>query len=146
MITLKPITLEQINALENSSYAAMSDNEKSQMIAESNALLHNGNYFELLVVYSDNNSIGFMNLYAHSTHIISCGPEIKPEFQRKGYAYTAEKAALDYAKGKGFRIAVGYVNENNIASQKLHEKLGFELDNTYVNKKNVTTKLYIKAL
>lgn len=145
MITLKPITAGQINIFDGSSYEVMSDNEKSRMIAESNALLHNGNYFELLVVYSDNTVIGFMNLYAHSAHIISCGPEIKPEFQRKGYAFKAEKAALDYAKEKGFRIAVGYVNENNIASQKLHEKLGFELDNTYV-KKNGTARLYIKAL
>ncbi len=145
MITLKPITAEQMNIFEGSSYEVMSDNEKSQMIAESNALLHNGNYFELLVVYLDNTVIGFMNLYAHSAHIISCGPEIKPEFQRKGYAFKAEKATLDYAKEKGFRIAVGYVNENNIASQKLHEKLGFELDNTYV-KKNGTARLYIKAL
>ena len=146
MITLKPITIEQINNFDGSSYCVMSDNEKIKMIAESNDLLHNGNYFELLVVYLDNKIIGFMNLYAHSAHIISCGPEIKPEFQRKGYGFEAEKAALDYAKRKGFRIAVGYVDVNNIASQKLHEKLGFELNNTYVNKKSRKTNVYIKAL
>lgn len=146
MITLKPITSEQMDIFDGCSFAAMSDDEKIQMIAESNNLLHDGKYFELLVVYSDNEIIGFMSLYAHSAHIISCGPEIKLEFQRRGYAFEAEKAALDYAKEKGFRVAVGYVDENNIASVGLHEKLGFELDMTYVNEKNRAVKVYIKAL
>ena len=146
MITLKPITAEQTNIFEGFSYESISDADKIRMLNESRKQLHEGNYFELLVVYFNDKIIGFMNLYAHSAHIISCAPEIMPEFRRKGFAFEAEKAALDYAKEKGYNIAVGYVDENNIASQKLHEKLAFESDYTYVNKNGKTIKVYIKAL
>ena len=43
--------------------------------------IHNGQYFEFLVVYDNDTIVGFMNLYAHSKHIISCGPTIKDCFQ-----------------------------------------------------------------
>lgn len=43
-------------------------------------------------------------------------------------------------------MAIGDVDETNLPSQKLHEKLGFELERTYVNKKGKTMRLYLKAL
>ena len=146
MITLRPITMEQADILDGFSYGTMSHQDRVEMIMESNRKLHCGKYFEFLVVYLYNEVIGLMSLYAHSAHIISCGPEIKPDFQHKGYAFEAEKRALIYAKNQGYHMAIGDVDETNLPSQKLHEKLGFELERTYVNKKGKTMRLYLKAL
>lgn len=146
MIYLKPINFENLNDFSGTSYDKMSFKEKQTMILESINKTHNDQYFEFLVVYQDDIVRGFMNLFAHSKHIISCGPTIKNEFQRKGFGFEAETLALKYAKEKGFTIAVGGVDENNIASIKLHEKLGFELDRKYSNKQGRTIRLYIKAI
>ncbi len=146
MIHLKPITLDNISDLKGTSYDPMSFEQKQNMIEESINKIHNERYFEFLVVYDGDTVIGFMNLFAHSKHIISCGPEIKVEFQKKGFGFLAETKALEYAKNKGYTIAVGGVDENNTASIALHEKLGFELDRKYLNRQGRTIRVYIKAL
>lgn len=146
MIYLKPITSDNINDFVGTSYDAMSFEQKQNMIDESIKKIHNGSYFEFLVVYSEDVVVGFMNLFAHSKHIISCGPTIKDEYQNKGFGFLAETLALEYAKGKCYTIAVGGVDDNNIASIALHEKLGFEMDRKYQNKKGRTIRVYIKAL
>ncbi len=146
MIQLKPISLHNIDDFNGTSYDKMSFHEKKSMILESINKIHNNQYFEFLVVYKDDTVIGFMNLFAHSQHIISCGPAIKENFQGKGFGFEAERLALKHAKEKGFTIAVGGVDENNMASIKLHEKLGFELDRKYSNNQGRTIRLYIKAL
>ena len=146
MLYLKPITYENIEDFDDTDYGVMSFEERQGLIDESMKKIHNGAYFEFLVVYQDNTVIGFMNLFAHSPHIISCGPEIKKCYQKKGYGFLAETMALEYAKKKGYTIAVGGVDDNNAASIALHEKLGFEMDRKYLNKKGRTIRIYIKAL
>ncbi len=79
---------------------SMSFEQKQDMIEESINKIHNEKYFEILVVYEDDTVIGFMNLFAHSKHIISCGHEIKDEFQNKGFGFLAETKTLEYAKIK----------------------------------------------
>ncbi len=146
MICLKPIDLDNINDFSGTSYDKMSFKQKQDMIIESINKIHNDSYFEILAVYQNDTIVGFMNLFPHSKHIISCGPEIKEYFQNKGIGFLAETLALKYAKKKGYTIAIGNVDENNTASIALHEKLGFELDREYSNKHGRTIKLYIKAL
>ena len=62
-----------------------------------------------------------MNLYAHSKHIISCSPAIKECFQKKGFGFGAEKAALEYAK----EIALYGVlnNEANIEKKPIGDSI-----------------------
>ena len=146
MIYLKPITLNNINDFKNTSYDNMPLKQKEAMITASINKIHNNMFFEFLVVYKNDIVIGFINLYAHSKHIISCGPTIKKEFQNTGFGFAAETLALKYAKEKGYTIAVGGVKEKNTASIKLHEKLGFELDRKYSNNQGRTIRLYIKSL
>ena len=114
MIYLKPIKLDNINDFKNTSYDNMTFEQKEEMITESINKIHNDMYFEFLVVYKNDIVIGFMNLFAHSKHIISCGPTIKDEFKCKGFGFEGEQLALKYAKDKGYNIAVGGVDENNI--------------------------------
>lgn len=146
MLTLKPIAPQNIHDFQGTSYDNMSYEQKQNMIQESVNKLHNGLYFEILVVYQNDTVIGFMNLYAHSDHIISCGPSIKEKFQNKGFGYLAETMALHYAKKKGYTIAVARVRENNTASITLHERLGFTLDEKYINTQGKTIWLYTKVL
>ena len=146
MICLKPINYDNIHDFDGTEYGSMSMEERKQLIDESINQVHNGAYFEFLVVYHGDTVVGFMNLFAHSPHIISCGPEIKDGFKRKGFGFSAETMALDYAKSRGYTIAVGAVNDTNTASIALHEKLGFEMDRKYVNQKGRTIRIYIKAL
>ena len=112
MIYLKPITLDNINDFKNTSYDNMTLEQKEEMITESINKIHNNQYFEFLVIYKNDVVIGFMNLFAHSKHIISCGPTIKDEFKCKGFGFEAEQLALKYAKDKGFTIAVGGVDDH----------------------------------
>lgn len=146
MLYLKPINYDNIKDFDGTDYSAMTFEERKTLIEESKNQIHNGAYFEFLVVYNDNTVIGFMNLFAHSTHIISCGPEIKADFKKKGFGFLAETMALEYAKEKGYTIAVGGVDDNNTASIALHEKLGFEMDRKYINRQGRTIRIYIKAL
>ena len=146
MLHLKPITHDNIDDFNGTEYANMPYEQRHQMIEESINRTHNGMYFEFLVVYHADTVVGFMNLYAHSAHIISCGPAIKEAFRGRGFGSLAESMALDYAKQKGYTVAVGGVNDTNTASIALHEKLGFELDRIYENKQGRSVRLYIKAL
>ena len=146
MICLKPITYDNITDFDGTDYASMSYEERKQLIEESIQKTHNGAYFEFLVVYYGDTVVGFMNLFAHSPHIISCGPAIKEDFRKKGFGFLAETLALEYAKNMGFTIAVGGVHDHNTASIALHEKLGFEMDRKYVNTQGRTIRIYIKAL
>ena len=146
MISLKPITLNNINDFKGTSYDKISFEQKLGMIQQSIKKTYNNFYFEFLTVYKNDTIIGFMSLYAHSKHIISCAPEIKEEFKNKGFGFSAETSALKYAKEKGYTIAFASVEDNNKASIALHEKLGFEMAKQYSNKKGKTMRFYIKAL
>lgn len=146
MISLKPITLQNIDDFDDTEYETMTSEQRYRLIEESIEKKHNGFYFEFLVVYRENTVVGFMSLYAHSAHIISCGPTIKEPYRKNGFGCLAETMALEYAKEKGYTIAVGGVEDTNTASIALHEKLGFELDRKYSNKQGRTIRMYIKAL
>lgn len=146
MLKLQAITAFDRDTLQDTSYGAIADVEWEQLLSESLFKLHNHRYFELFKVMDGDTVVGCMNLYAHSPHIISCGPEIKPQYQKKGYAYEAESVALVMAKSLGYSIAVAYVRETNTASIRLHEKLGFEQDQDFVNAHKKEMRLYIKAL
>ena len=146
MIYLKPINFSNINSFSDTVYNDIPFHQKQEMILESMNKIHNNSYFEILVVYNDNSVVGFMNLYAHSKHIISCGPAIKSHLQRQGFGFKGETLALNYAKEKGFTIAVGDVFEKNIASIALHEKLGFEQEIKYIDEQNRIMRLYVKSL
>ncbi len=146
MLKLKPISFDNINDFVDTVYQNTSLNRRQELIQSSIDKNYNGAYFEFFVVYDDNTVIGFMNLCAHSKHIISICPAIKTKYQRKGYGFLAEKMALAYAKNKGYTISSAGITEDNTASIALHEKLGFELDHVYVNKNGKTMRCYLKII
>lgn len=73
--------------------------------------------------------VGCVSLYQHTNSVISLGIEVFPPYRQRGYAFYGVSLALDYAKEKGFRIAVAQVRNNNHASIALHKKLGGTVKN-----------------
>ena len=90
MISLKPITHQNIDDFDGTEYETMTSEQRRALIEESIGKTHNGAYFEFLVVYRAHTVIGFMNLYAHSAHIISCGPTIKEPYRKNGFGCLAD--------------------------------------------------------
>ena len=123
-----------------------SENEILSMLKEWDSLEFNGKYSEKLAVCDEDTVVGYIFLYQHNEYIISAGPEIFEEYRCKGYAYEAMKQAYDYAKESGYKIATAQIKKNNIASIRLHEKLGFVLDCEMVNKHGNEIYIYIKLL
>lgn len=50
---------------------------------------------------------------------------VRKEYRRKGYGFRAAEMVLEFARGYGMEELVAYINEKNIPSVKLSEKLGF---------------------
>ena len=145
MITLRNFNENDIEVLKRMS-PSKTENEISLMLNKWNKREFNGKYSEKLAVCDEDTVVGYIFLYQHNEYIISAGPEIFEEYRCKGYAYEAMRQAYDYAKKSGYKIATAQIRKNNIASIRLHEKLGFILDCEMLNKRGNEIYIYIKLL
>ncbi|MBQ3492629.1 MAG: GNAT family N-acetyltransferase [Clostridia bacterium] len=146
MITLKSITKEDINVLDDFSYGSMPKDSREQMISHSIMRNHNGKYFEFFLIEFENKIVGVANVVAHSQNVVSVAPEIKQDYRKQGIAKTALEQIFCNLKEKGFKVAYAGIREDNIASIKLNEALGFEYVQDFINSKGNRLKLFIKAL
>ena len=146
MLELVPVSQNSMPDFEDTSYAAMSAEDKLCMVRESCIKRHNGAYFELLAVTDGDQVVGIMNLYAQDVRTISIGPEIKKRYRRQGYGFRAETLALLYAKQSGYTFAFAEVREDNATSIALHGKLGFVCEGRRVNQHGNPVLLYSKTL
>ncbi|MBQ7336198.1 MAG: GNAT family N-acetyltransferase [Clostridia bacterium] len=146
MITLRHFNKKDIPQLRNSMFIGKTDEEIISVLNKWDTLELNGRYSEFFAVLHGECVVGYVSLYQHNDYIISAGPEIFSEYRRKGYAYAALRQAYDYAKSRGYKIATAQVRKNNIASIKLHEKLGFILDCEMINRHGNEVYIYIKLL
>ena len=146
MIYLKPVTLDDLDSLSETDYEKMSEEEKISMITESQQQEHDGRFFELLRVWDDDQIVGFMSLFAQSEHVVSIGPQIRESFTVKDYGRQGELLAMQYVREKGFDIMNAMVRQDNIASIRLHEKLGFEIQQNDCIRNGKHYIIYIKEL
>ena len=116
------------------------------MIRESMQKEHEGAYFEILAVYNKDQIVGFMNLFAHSEHVISIYPEIKRSFRGRCFGFLGEREALRYAKSRGYTVATASVRKDNPASIALHKKLGFEEREERLSRNGKPIYVFIKHL
>ena len=145
MITLRNFTANDAVALKMNQYSALSVEEICKMIDEWNQKQINDRYFEMFALVDENTIVGSISIYQHARHIISCGPDVFPPYRRQGFAYRGMTLMLEYAKQKGFTVAVAQIRKNNLASIGLHQKLDYELDHDYINSKG-NEHFYIKSL
>ena len=146
MITLRPVTHNDLPLFAGSSYAAMPPEAIRQMLRESAVKDHGGKFFQLVAVMDDNCCVGFVSLFALGDGEISCGPEIKPQYRKQGFASQAVTQAMAYAKTLGFTKAVAQVRTDNAPSIALHKKLGFSQEREFVNAKGNSVLWFEKAL
>lgn len=117
------------------------------MIHEWNSGVHQGRYFEMFAVLSGDDIVGYASLLENSHSTVSAGIEILRTEQNKGFGTQALVTLIDLAASKGYRIMFNQVRADNLASIRLHEKMGFESDKyIYRNQKNKEIILYIRNL
>lgn len=147
MITLRNFADSDIQQLQMSEYANMSQEDLRALIESWNRKEYEGNYFEMYAIEENGVIYGQASLYYRSEHIVSCGLELYTEYRGEGYGTAAYRELLSFAKSKGFVIAVAQVKTDNAASIALNKKLGFEAeDYVYINKKGNPIYYFIKAL
>lgn len=146
MIFIRPVRSDDKSIFQGTSYGAMSSGSMEKMLHESLAKSHNGNYFELFAVMDDTVCVGFVSLYETTPSVISCGPEIKPQYRQKGYGYSAVRIALERANLMGYSKAIAQIRQDNTASIALHKKLGFTQCRSFLNRNGHSVFEFQKAL
>lgn len=89
MVTLRYFDTRDIPLLRATIFPNVSEDEIKQTLKEWDTHLHGGKYFEMFAVCTENAVVGYVALYQHNGYIISVGPEIFPQYRRKGYASAA---------------------------------------------------------
>ena len=145
-LIIAPITINDINSFDDTEYSNLSNEKRIELINNSQEESIDGKFFKFYKILHYNNVVGFLNFYEQSKSVISIAPYIKENFRQKGFAYSSIIEAHKIVKSKGFKIALQTVRENNVASIKLHEKLGFELVKKCVSNNNNAIRLYLKIL
>ena len=147
MVTLRHFLPEDARSVRNNLYPDMTEAQIRDMIADWNTCLWKGRYFEMFAVVSDQRIVGCVSLYEHSRSMVSAGAEIYRTERRKGYASEAYCLLMAHAARKGYRLVLDQVSTDNPASIRLHEKLGFEKDDSiYINRRGHDVFLYLKLL
>lgn len=87
-----------------------------------------------------------INTCGHGNDKISVAPEIFESYRRNGFATESLRLAYALAKEKGFNKITAGIRSENVASQKLHEKLGFSFIEEFTSKSGKPMKRYEKEL
>lgn len=147
MITLRHFSPDDAEVIHNNLYPDMAIADITEMITEWNSFVHDGRYFEMFAVISDDRIVGNVSLYEHNQSVASTGIEIYQAERKKGFASDALALLMKHASEKGYRILLDQVRKDNHASIRLHEKLGFESDGyVYRNQRDYEVVLYAKPL
>lgn len=147
MVKLRHFNDDDAAFLRQSRYAGSSAESIREMIKKWNTLEYQNRYFEMFAIICGDKTVGTISLYQHSDSVVSIGPEVFLEFQRRGFGKKAMLAAMDIAKGKGYKIVSQQVKSDNVPSIALHKSLGFETDGYgYINKKGEEVYIFYKAL
>ena len=147
MVILRNFIKEDALNLQKSRYPDLSIEQIENLICEWNQKQVNDKYFEMFAILFDENIVGTISLYEHSTEAVSIGPEIFESYRQKGFAKEAMIYACDIAKEKGYKIVSQQIRINNMASIALHSSLGFETNGLiYTNAKGNQVITYSKHL
>lgn len=143
---LLPISIDDIEILDLTEYNNLSKESRQLLIRDSDRGLCNGEFFRFYVIKNGKEPVGVINIYGHGADTISVAPEIFERFRNKGFATKSLNIAYTIAKEKGFSTVIAGIRKENVASQKLHEKLGFSFVEDFISKNGKLMKRYIKKL
>lgn len=89
MVTLCYFDTRDIPLLRAAIFPNVSEDEIKQTLNKWDTHLYGGKHFEMFAVCAENTVVGYVALYQHNGYIISAGPEIFPQYRRKGYVTAA---------------------------------------------------------
>jgi len=103
-----------------------------------------GNY--LITLKSDKSKIGTVSLYNRpDVEGVDIGFALLPEYFKQGIGFEASSALLEYGKTElKLKEICAFTAKNNVASQRLIEKLGLTFSNTILFGKEQEELLYYK--
>ena len=147
MVTLRNFVKDDASSLQKNAFSSLSVEQIENLICEWDQKQVNGRYFEMFAVIFDDNIVGSVSLYQHSTEVVSIGPEIFTPYRRNGFGKGAMVCACNTAKAKGYKIVSQQIRTNNTASIALHSSLGFETSGlVYTSSKGTQVAIYLKSL
>ena len=145
-LQLIPISLSNINFLDKTEYKNLSTENRKALVNDSNRRQCKGEYFCFYLIKDNLKRVGVINMCGHGREVVSVAPEILEEYRSKGYAKRSLLLAYSIAKELGFKKVTAGIREDNVVSQKLHEKLGFEFVGTTISKRGNLLKNYVMNL
>ena len=113
----------------------LSETEIKAIISQWSTHQYDGRYFEMLAIEVDGDVVGYVSLFEQEDGIVSEGVEIYLPYRRLGYAYSAVTILLQRAHSDGLKTVTAQIRQDNVASLKLHKKLGFETTGSFTNKR-----------
>lgn len=143
---LVPIRVDDVGILDKTEYKNLSVVDRLALIEDSTKGQSKGEFFRFYLIKAEKEVVGVINVFGHGKEKISVAPEIFIEHRNKGYAKKSLTTAYSIAKELGFKIVIAGIRSDNIASQRLHEKLGFTWIGESVSKRGNLMKNYKKEL
>ena len=116
------------------------------MIKDSEKGVCKGEFFRFYLIKNCKETVGVINMCGHGAETISVAPEIFLKHRNKGIATKSLEIAYEIAKEMGFSKVIAGIRKENVASQNLHEKLGFLFVKDFMSKNQKQMKLYCKNL
>ena len=139
------ISIDDIEILNLTEYSNLSKKSRQKIVQDSEKGLYRGEFFRFYLIKNGEETVGVINMCGHGADAISVAPEIFEKFRNRGFAIKSLNIAYKIAKDIGFNKAIAGIREENVASQRLHEKLGFSFVKDFTSK-NKKMKLYFKNL
>lgn len=143
---LVPITFTDAKWLDKTEYKNLSLEKRKQLIEDSTNGRCRGEFFRFYLVKFGGETVGVINMCGHGEKVVSVAPEIFKHFRNKGYGLKSLELAYSLAKNLGFDKVTAGIREENVASQKLHDKLGFKFIKKDISKNGNTLLFYEKNL
>ena len=132
-LTLVPLAEEDLPVL---AYQQRTTVEAlAPMLAGSLARTHEGRYYEQFAIRVDGCMVGLASLYAHEDGTVSDGMEVFAPFRRCAFASQAMPLLMEKARQAGYRTMTAQVRTDNDASLALHQRAGFAVERTFVNRR-----------
>lgn len=122
--------------------------EIETFIENINADFNKAVFFKILML-EDDELAGSICLWKmdHAKKYAEVGYELFPEFQSKGIMSSALLAILNFGKEElGLEYIEAYTHKENLNSQKLLQKFGFEYISNKTDSKNPFNKIFGKSL
>ncbi len=116
-------------------FPEMSNGDFAEMLHDAQSHTWQGLPFELFVIRQAGQTVGFVSLVCREKGVVSNGIGVSEPWRKQGIATEAMRQLLVIAHRLGYARMTTQIRTDNAASLALHRKLGFKLDETFINRR-----------